>query len=137
MWGPAAPLWALLCLGLPAAAGRPVGLDRVRVDARNLIRTLSTRLQRLQVSGGAPTGTPVRQWEGGAPGWSMGAPRMDEGRCRVPGGALRHGLGVLMGGMLDRGPLGVHLMGDVCALTGGPRGRVPMAERVTGCSEAE
>ncbi|KAM9029265.1 uncharacterized protein PRD47_017373 [Ara ararauna] len=57
MWGPAAPLWALLCLGLPAAAGRPVVLDRVRGDARNLIRTLSTRLQRLQLF---PLGVQIR-----------------------------------------------------------------------------
>uniref|UniRef100_A0A672U8S3 Uncharacterized protein n=1 Tax=Strigops habroptila TaxID=2489341 RepID=A0A672U8S3_STRHB len=57
MWGPAAPLWALLCLGLPAAGGRPVGLDKVRLDTRNLTRTLSTRLQRLQLF---PLGVQIR-----------------------------------------------------------------------------
>lgn len=55
--------WALLCLAgavaVALAGGRPVRLERVRADARALTRTLSTRLQQLQVTparGGTPRG---------------------------------------------------------------------------------
>uniref|UniRef100_A0A8C3NJB6 Leptin n=1 Tax=Geospiza parvula TaxID=87175 RepID=A0A8C3NJB6_GEOPR len=53
MRGPAVSLCALLCLAVAVAVavagGRPVRLDRVRADARALTRTLSTRLQQLQL----------------------------------------------------------------------------------------
>ncbi|XP_039560475.1 leptin [Passer montanus] len=42
-------LWALLCLAVAVGGGRPVRLERVRADARALTRTLSTRLQQLQL----------------------------------------------------------------------------------------
>ncbi|XP_066176377.1 leptin [Sylvia atricapilla] len=45
--------WGLLCLAgavaVAVAGGRPVRLERVRADARALTRTLSTRLQQLQL----------------------------------------------------------------------------------------
>ncbi|XP_068048082.1 leptin [Anomalospiza imberbis] len=46
---PGVSLWGLLCLGVAVAGGRPVRLERVRADARALTRTLSTRLQQLQL----------------------------------------------------------------------------------------
>ncbi|XP_062347477.1 leptin [Cinclus cinclus] len=41
--------WALLWLLVAVAGSRPVRLERVRADARALTRTLSTRLQQLQL----------------------------------------------------------------------------------------
>ncbi|XP_036256856.1 leptin [Molothrus aeneus] len=81
MRGPGASLRALLCLAVALAVGggRPVRLERVRADARALTRTLSTRLQQLQlfpltlrISGleGVPEGALP---DGGAPpglGWA-------------------------------------------------------------------
>uniref|UniRef100_A0A8C5JL64 Leptin n=1 Tax=Junco hyemalis TaxID=40217 RepID=A0A8C5JL64_JUNHY len=53
MRGPGVSLCALLCLAVsvavPVGGGRPVRLERVRADARALTRTLSTRLQQLQL----------------------------------------------------------------------------------------
>ncbi|XP_057878952.1 leptin-like [Melospiza georgiana] len=51
MRGPGASLCALLCLAVavPVGGGRPVRLERVRADARALTRTLSARLQQLQL----------------------------------------------------------------------------------------
>ncbi|XP_053833074.1 leptin isoform X1 [Vidua macroura] len=46
---PGVSLWGLLCLAVAVAGGRPVRLERVRADARALTRTLSTRLQQLQL----------------------------------------------------------------------------------------
>ncbi|XP_066040801.1 cuticle collagen 1-like [Chamaea fasciata] len=59
--------WGLLCLAgavaVAVAGGRPVRLERVRADARALTRTLSTRLQQLQVT---PARGDTSGGEGGA-----------------------------------------------------------------------
>ncbi|XP_069657570.1 leptin isoform X1 [Haliaeetus albicilla] len=46
---PSVSLWSLLWLWVPLASGRPVRLEKVRADTRNLTRTLSTRIQQLQL----------------------------------------------------------------------------------------
>lgn len=48
--------WALLWLLVAVAGGRPVRLERVRADARALTRTLSARLQQIQVTRGGHGG---------------------------------------------------------------------------------
>ncbi|XP_066846642.1 LOW QUALITY PROTEIN: leptin [Anser cygnoides] len=42
-------LWGLLWLWLPLAGGRPVRPEKVRADTRSLARTLSARIQLLQL----------------------------------------------------------------------------------------
>uniref|UniRef100_A0A8U7NDG0 Leptin n=1 Tax=Corvus moneduloides TaxID=1196302 RepID=A0A8U7NDG0_CORMO len=54
MRGPGVSLWALLCLAVALAGGRPARLERVRADARALTRTLSARLQQGSPMGGIP-----------------------------------------------------------------------------------
>ncbi|XP_074882850.1 leptin [Buteo buteo] len=46
---PGVSLWGLLWLWVPLAGGRPVRLEKVQADTRNLTRTLSTRIQQLQL----------------------------------------------------------------------------------------
>ncbi|KAM6283556.1 leptin [Spheniscus humboldti] len=46
---PGVSLWGLLWLWLPLAGGRPVRLEKVQADTRNLTRTLSARIQQLQL----------------------------------------------------------------------------------------
>lgn len=48
---PGLPLCGLLWLGLPLLYGRPVKIDKVKADAKNLTRTLIARIQELQVRG--------------------------------------------------------------------------------------
>ncbi|XP_025905569.1 staphylococcal nuclease domain-containing protein 1-like, partial [Nothoprocta perdicaria] len=48
MRAPGVWLCGLLWLWLPLARGRPVKLEKVKADTRNLARTLSTRIQELQ-----------------------------------------------------------------------------------------
>ncbi|XP_027667313.2 leptin isoform X2 [Falco cherrug] len=46
---PGMSLWGVLWLWLPLASGHPVRLEKVRADTRNLTRTLSARIQQLQL----------------------------------------------------------------------------------------
>ncbi|KYO26360.1 leptin [Alligator mississippiensis] len=46
---PGLPLCGLLWLGLPLLYGRPVKIDKVKADAKNLTRTLIARIQELQL----------------------------------------------------------------------------------------
>ncbi|XP_072718556.1 leptin [Mycteria americana] len=46
---PGVALWGVLWLWLPLAGGRPVRLEKVQADTRNLTRTLSARIQQLQL----------------------------------------------------------------------------------------
>ncbi|XP_074757756.1 leptin [Athene noctua] len=48
-WWPGVSLWGVLWLWGPLARGHPLRLEKVRADTRNLTRTLSTRLQQLQI----------------------------------------------------------------------------------------
>ncbi|XP_074725701.1 leptin [Strix uralensis] len=48
-WWPGVSLWGVLWLWVPLARGHPLRLEKVRADTRNLTRTLSTRLQQLQI----------------------------------------------------------------------------------------
>ncbi|KAK4831928.1 hypothetical protein QYF61_020305 [Mycteria americana] len=62
---PGVALWGVLWLWLPLAGGRPVRLEKVQADTRNLTRTLSARIQQLQARpgpgglGGGSGGVPV------------------------------------------------------------------------------
>ncbi|KAM9293683.1 leptin [Morus bassanus] len=49
MRGPAVSPWGLLWLWVPLAAGRPLRPEKVQADTRNLTRTLSARIQQLQL----------------------------------------------------------------------------------------
>ncbi|CAN8210408.1 unnamed protein product [Coccothraustes coccothraustes] len=96
---PGVSLWGLLCLAVAVAGGRPVRLERVRADARALTRTLSARLQQLQLfpltlritglegvpEGGLPDG-------GVPPGLGWAAQRLQLFQrllAALPGGDLR------------------------------------------------
>lgn len=87
-WPGVVSLWGVLWLWVPVAGGRPVRLEKVRADTRNLTRTLSTRIQQLQVrrgvgggegAGGGPTrhqGSRRGPTVGGHPGQGgVGVPR--------------------------------------------------------------
>lgn len=69
---PGVSLWGLLWLWVPLAGGRPVRLEKVRADTRNLTRTLSTRIQQLQVRPGG--GREGQGGLGGCPPPSQGHP---------------------------------------------------------------
>ncbi|KAM6301877.1 LOW QUALITY PROTEIN: leptin [Podargus strigoides] len=62
MWWPGVSLWGLLWLWAPLAGGRPLRLDKVRADTRTLTRTLSTRIQQLQLF--PPLGLKISGLEG-------------------------------------------------------------------------
>ncbi|XP_074023149.1 leptin [Numenius arquata] len=71
---PGVSLWGVLWLGVALAGGRPLRLEKVRGDTRNLTRTLSTRIQQLQLF---PLGPQISGLEA------------------IPGGAAPEGLGAM------------------------------------------
>ncbi|XP_074428699.1 leptin [Larus michahellis] len=71
---PGVSLWGVLWLWVPLATGRPARLEKVRGDTRTLTRTLSARIQQLQLF---PLGPQISGLEA------------------IPGGAAPEGLGAM------------------------------------------
>ncbi|RLV63918.1 hypothetical protein DV515_00017781 [Chloebia gouldiae] len=122
---PGVSLWGLLCLAVAVAGGRPVRLEGVRADARALTRTLSTRLQQLQVTPARGTaGTPG---EGGRD--PAATPPEGTGGTPRPGGAVPQTRGLLLSGGGSCSPKwggvpgGVSHDGDPVPRFGGSPGR--------------
>uniref|UniRef100_A0A8C8RHD4 Leptin n=1 Tax=Pelusios castaneus TaxID=367368 RepID=A0A8C8RHD4_9SAUR len=46
---PALPLWGLLCVWLPLSSSRPVKIDKVTADTKNLARTVIARIKEHQL----------------------------------------------------------------------------------------
>ncbi|XP_058684831.1 LOW QUALITY PROTEIN: leptin-like [Poecile atricapillus] len=135
---PRVSLWGLLALALALPGARPVRFERARADARALTRTLSERLQQLQLfpltlrvtglegvpEGGVPAGGVP---EGGVPAGGV-APGLAWAAQRLQ--LFQRLLGALAGGDLRLAQVANDLenLRSVLALLGGLLGCAPPRE---------